>query len=159
MVGFTDTGKIPLLWDGILSYLVRWWKHDSGLGEKTLYHFEVIFHIMQHDLLTPDWFSVAMPELASSPVLWCCVVLCVKGCLVGNYRYWWNHLLMFSCSDWLLHGGIEMGDWWNQILLFYCCERHELSVALFCICNLYPWMCTVSVIFWATQLEGVSMLK
>src|SRR4029434_7015286 len=32
-----------------------------------------------------------------------------------------------------------------EILLFCCCKRHELIVALFCICNSYPWMCTLSV--------------
>src|SRR4029434_8297187 len=30
-----------------------------------------------------------------------------------------------------------------EILLFCCCKRHELIVALFCICNSYPWMCTL----------------
>src|SRR4029434_10596218 len=31
-----------------------------------------------------------------------------------------------------------------EILIFCCCKRHELSVALLCICNSF-WMCTLSV--------------
>src|SRR4029434_789615 len=32
-----------------------------------------------------------------------------------------------------------------EILIFCCCKRHELSVALLCICNSYTCMCTLSV--------------
>ena len=72
-------------------------------------------HTFGMTLLNPQSIPILPPILQEGNVADSCMYVWNITLIKLLSVIWWNHILMFSCSDWLLHGGscvsIEMLIW------------------------------------------------